>query len=79
MPCREVNHSHEADAKKAAIFVNYDSSIHDHLGDLYFKTKRFDEARTEWTKTIQLSTEQEEIDRVKKKLDELKTPKAAKK
>ena len=65
--------------KKAIIFVNTDSSIHDHLGDLYFKTKRFDEARNEWNKSIQLSTEKEEIDKVKKKLDELKTTKAAKK
>src|SRR5262245_51146105 len=65
--------------KKAAIFVITDPDIHDHLGDLYFKTKRYDEARTEWTKSLQLSTEQEEINRVKKKLDELRTVKAAKK
>jgi predicted negative regulator of RcsB-dependent stress response len=49
------------------------------MGDLYYKTKRYDEARNEWTKAIQLSSEQEEIDKVKKKLDELKTTKAAKK
>jgi len=65
--------------KKAVIFVNSDSSIHDHMGDLYYKTKRYDEARNEWNKAIQLSSEQEEIDKVKKKLDELKTVKAAKK
>jgi tetratricopeptide (TPR) repeat protein len=65
--------------KKAIIFVNSDSSIHDHMGDLYFKTKRYDDARNEWNKSIQLSTEQEEIDKVKKKLDELKTSRAAKK
>ena len=63
--------------KKAIIFVNSDSSIHDHLGDLYYKTKRYDEARTEWNKSIQLSTEQEEIDKVKKKLDDLRTTRAA--
>jgi tetratricopeptide (TPR) repeat protein len=65
--------------KKAIIFVNSDSSIHDHMGDLYFKTRRYDDARNEWSKAIQLSTEQDEIDKVKKKLDELKTTKAAKK
>jgi len=65
--------------KKAAIFVLTDPDIHDHLGDLYFKTKRYDDARTAWTKSIQLSTEQEDINRVKKKLDDLKTIKAAKK
>src|SRR5207249_9020458 len=26
--------------KKAVIFVNSDPDVHDHLGDLYFKTKR---------------------------------------
>jgi tetratricopeptide (TPR) repeat protein len=63
--------------KKAAIFVNSDPDIHDHLGDLYFKTKRYDEARTEWNKSIQLSTEQEDINRVRKKIDDLRTIKAA--
>jgi tetratricopeptide (TPR) repeat protein len=65
--------------KKASIFVNNDPDIHDHLGDLYFKTKRYDDARMEWTKSLQLSTEAEDIARVKKKLDDLKTIKAAKK
>jgi tetratricopeptide (TPR) repeat protein len=65
--------------KKAIIFLNSDSSIHDHLGDVYFKTKRYEEARAEWNKSLQLSTEQDEIDKVKKKLEELKTTKAAKK
>jgi len=65
--------------KKAVIFVNSDSSIHDHMGDLYYKTKRYEDARNEWNKAIQLSSEPEEIDKVKKKLDELKTTKAAKK
>ena len=65
--------------KKAIIFLNTDSNIHDHMGDLYFKTKKYDEARAEWNKSLQLSTEQEEIEKVKKKLDELKTIRAAKK
>jgi tetratricopeptide (TPR) repeat protein len=65
--------------KKAAIFVNSDPDIHDHLGDLYFRTKRYDEARNEWNKSIQLSTEQEDINRVKKKLDDLRTNRAANK
>jgi uncharacterized protein HemY len=63
--------------KKAAIFVNNDPDIHDHLGDLFFKTKRYEEARVSWTKSIQLSTEQEDINRVRKKLDDLRTNKAA--
>ncbi len=63
--------------KKAAIFVNSDPDIHDHLGDLYFKTKRYEEARNEWNKSIQLSTEQDDINRVRKKLDDLRTNKAS--
>ena len=63
--------------KKATIFYNTDASIHDHLGDLYFKTRRYEEARTEWTKSLQLATEKDEIDKVKKKLDNLKTSRAA--
>jgi tetratricopeptide (TPR) repeat protein len=63
--------------KKAAMFVGTDPDIHDHLGDLYFKTKRYEEARASWTKSIQLATEADDIARVKKKLDDLKTVKAA--
>ena len=60
--------------------MHSDSSIHDHMGDLYYKTKRYEDARNEWNKAIQLSRPKpEEIDKVKKKLDELKTTKAAKK
>ena len=65
--------------KKAVIFVNSDPDVHDHLGDLYFKTKRYDEARNEWNKSLQLSTEAEDIAKVKKKLDDLKTIRAARK
>ncbi len=65
--------------KKAVIFYNTDASIHDHLGDLYFKTKRYEEARNEWTKSLQLATEKDEIDKVKKKLDDLKNSRAANK
>src|SRR5262249_11590770 len=65
--------------KKAVIFVNSDPDIHDHLGDLYFKTKRYEEARNEWTKSLQLASDAEDIAKVKKKLDELKTVRAAKK
>jgi Flp pilus assembly protein TadD len=68
--------------KKAIIFVNNDSSMHDHLGDLYYRTNRFEEARAEWTKSLQLATaddEEEEIAKLKKKLDDLRTKRAANK
>jgi tetratricopeptide (TPR) repeat protein len=65
--------------KKAVIFTNSDPDIHDHLGDLYFKTNRYEEARMEWNRSIQLSTEQDYIDKIKKKLDGLRTNRAANK
>jgi len=59
--------------------VNTDPDIHDHLGDLYFRTKRYEEARLAWNRSLQLSTEQEDITRLKKKLDDLRTNRAANK
>lgn len=67
----------ESYLKKAVIFTNTDPDIHDHLGDLYFRTKRYEEARLEWTKSLQLATDREGIEKVKKKLDDLKTNRAA--
>jgi tetratricopeptide (TPR) repeat protein len=65
--------------KKAAVFVSTDPDIHDHLGDLYFKTKRYEEARNEWNKSLQLADEPEDITKIKKKLDDLKTARASNK
>jgi Flp pilus assembly protein TadD len=59
--------------KKALIFSNNDATLHDHMGDLYYKTKRYEQAQAEWTKSFQMATDEEEKDRVKKKLDEVKT------
>jgi len=58
--------------KKALKFAGMDATINDHLGDLYFKLQRFEEARAAWTKTVELSTDADEIAKVKKKLDDLK-------
>ncbi len=63
----------EENLKRALIFANSDATIHDHLGDLYFKTKRYAEAQAEWRKSVQLGTDPEEIEKVKKKLDDVKT------
>ncbi|MBI4472389.1 MAG: tetratricopeptide repeat protein [Acidobacteria bacterium] len=59
--------------KKAIIFAATDSTIHDHLGDVYYKTQRYELARAAWTKSMELATDQEEIQKVKKKLDEVRT------
>jgi hypothetical protein len=42
------------------------------------KQQRYEEARAEWNKTVQLSDDPEEIARVKKKLDNIKTKLARK-
>ena len=58
--------------KKALRFAATDPTVNDHMGDLYFKTKRLEEAKAAWTKSVQLSTDPEEIAKVKKKIDDLK-------
>ena len=58
--------------KRALKFAGMDSTVNDHLGDLYFKTQRFEEAKVAWTKSVQLSSDADEIAKVKKKLDDLR-------
>jgi tetratricopeptide (TPR) repeat protein len=58
--------------KRAQKFAGMDSTVNDHLGDLFFKTQRFEEAKTAWTKSVQLSSDADEIAKVKKKLDDLR-------
>jgi tetratricopeptide (TPR) repeat protein len=59
--------------KKALIFAGTDATVNDHMGDLYYKTQRYEMAKAAWTRSVQLSDDPEEIEQVKKKLDELKT------
>jgi tetratricopeptide (TPR) repeat protein len=58
---------------KALKFSGADATVNDHIGDLYFKTQRFEQAKAAWTKTVELSNDPEEIAKVKKKLDDLKS------
>ena len=58
---------------RALIFAGNNATIHDHMGDLYFKTMRYEQARIEWNKTLAIGDDSEEVERVKKKLDGLKT------
>jgi predicted RNA polymerase sigma factor len=58
--------------KKAVRFASTDSTMHDHLGDLYNKIMKYPEAASEWQKAIQLANEPKEADSVKKKLDQIK-------
>lgn len=47
-----------------------DATIHDHLGDAYAALKEMDKAREAWAKSLSI----EASDRVKKKLDDSKSP-----
>ena len=57
--------------KRALLFSGSDPTIHEHMGDLYLKTGRIDEAREEYKKSIELAEDEEESDKVQKKLDDL--------
>ena len=47
-------------------------TIHDHLGDIYKKVGQNDKAKAEWETSLKLSTDQDEIKKVKEKLAKLK-------
>ncbi|HEY6330272.1 MAG TPA: tetratricopeptide repeat protein, partial [Blastocatellia bacterium] len=47
-------------------------TIHDHLGDIYKKIGQNDKAKAEWETGLKLSTDQDEIKRIKDKLSKMK-------
>jgi tetratricopeptide (TPR) repeat protein len=51
--------------------IKDDPVVYDHLGDLYFKTGDFQKARDFWSQSVKIGTEQEDIQKVQKKLDKL--------
>ena len=51
--------------------VKDDPVISDHLGDLYYKIGDFQKALDFWSQSVKIGTEQEEIQKVQKKLDTL--------
>jgi tetratricopeptide (TPR) repeat protein len=51
--------------------IKDDPVVYDHLGDLYYKTGDFQKAHNFWSQSIKIGTEQEEIQKVQKKLDKL--------
>ena len=64
---------------KASQKINTDPTVQDHLGDLYQKTGRLQQAAThweralnEWNRTIAVEVDQTEVARVQKKLDAAK-------
>lgn len=52
--------------------VKNDATIHEHMGDLYFKRGQFSKAEEAWQQAIANGTEDEEITKIKEKLDHLK-------
>ena len=59
--------------KKAVLFVSTDSDVHDHLAELYFKQGRYEDARAEWTKSLQFADTPEDAQKIRKKLDDLRS------
>ena len=51
--------------------VPNDSTVHDHLGDLYFKLGRLEKARDSWKEAIRISDDPDEVQRVRRKLDQV--------
>ena len=48
-----------------------DPVIHDHLGDVYYKTGNYEKAVEFWTKSVEVGTEPEETQKVREKLEKL--------
>ena len=54
--------------EQAVIYQQRSATIHDHLGDLYKKQGLADRARAKWEDALRLSTEPDEIKKIKEKL-----------
>lgn len=54
--------------EQAVVYQPRSGTIHDHLGDLYKKQGQVDKARAKWEDALRLSTEPDEIKKIKEKL-----------
>ena len=59
----------EKNLLKADELVKDDPTIVEHLGDLYFKTGDLQKAQEFWEKSVSIGTEQDDIQKVRRKLD----------
>jgi len=59
--------------KRAVAFAATNATMHDHLGDLYYKTGRFQEAQASWTTGLQYADEPGEAQRIRQKLEQVKS------
>jgi predicted negative regulator of RcsB-dependent stress response len=46
--------------------------MYDHLGDVYYKTNRLQEAQASWTKGLQYADDPEEASRMREKVERAK-------
>lgn len=58
--------------KKALDRVRKDPTIHEHLGDVYYRKGQYEEARTSWELALACGQDEEEIKKVHKKVEDLK-------
>jgi tetratricopeptide (TPR) repeat protein len=56
---------------KADGLVKNDPTIDEHLGDLYFKTGNLQKAEEFWKRSVSIGTEQEDVQKVRRKLETL--------
>ena len=56
--------------EKALRLMPYDSTINDHVGDVYWRLGRKIEARFQWQHALSFSPEEQDLDEIQKKLDE---------
>jgi len=59
---------------EAVSVVPNDSTIHDHLGDLYFKIGQLEKARNYWAEAVRISKDPEEVQKVRRKLNQVEEP-----
>ncbi len=58
--------------KKALERVRKDPTIHEHLGDIYYRKGQYQEARAAWEFSVTYNQDEDDTKKVQKKLDDLK-------
>lgn len=62
----------EENLVKAVNRLKNDPTIHEHLGDLYFRMENYAKAEEAWRRALDRAVEEEEINRIKEKIEKLK-------
>ncbi len=62
----------EENLVKAVNRLKNDPTIHEHLGDLYFRLEKYTKAEEAWRRALDHAVEEEEINRIKEKIEKLK-------